>query len=74
VKGFVTLKVFDILGREVATLVHEWKDADDYRVEFDTQYPTHFPLASGIYFYRLSALDSHGKVLYIETKSMTLVR
>ena len=48
--GLVSLKVFDILGREVATLVNEVKPAGNYEVEFDGG-----ELASGIYFYRLKA-------------------
>jgi hypothetical protein len=46
--GIVTLKVFDLLGREVATLVNEEKPAGTYQVEFNAK-----GLASGIYFYTL---------------------
>ncbi len=46
----VTLKVYDIIGREVATLVNEVKEAGSYEVKFDVS-----KFASGIYFYRLSA-------------------
>ena len=48
--GHVSLKVYDILGREVATLVNEEKAAGNYKVTFDSK-----DLASGIYFYRLKA-------------------
>jgi hypothetical protein len=48
--AFVTLKVFDLLGREVATLVKEEQKADYYKVTFDAT-----RLASGVYFYRLQA-------------------
>lgn len=48
--GNVTLKVFDILGNEIATLVDEYKPAGRYEVEFDAS-----RLASGIYFYKLQA-------------------
>jgi hypothetical protein len=48
--GFVTLKVFDLLGREVATLVNEEQKADYHKVTFDAS-----RLASGVYFYRLQA-------------------
>ncbi len=47
---FVSLKVYDVLGREVTTLVNERKPAGIYRVSFDAK-----GLASGIYFYRLQA-------------------
>jgi hypothetical protein len=50
--GFVTLKVFDVLGREVVTLVDGSQDASPYSVEFDAT-----DLASGIYFYQLKVND-----------------
>ena len=46
--GFVSLKVYDILGREVKTLVNEIKTAGRYKVEFDGS-----SLSSGIYFYKI---------------------
>lgn len=60
---FVTLKVHDILGREIATLVNEEKPAGEYEVEFDGTI-----LTSGIYFYRLQA----GK--FVEVKKMILLK
>jgi hypothetical protein len=47
---FVTLKVYDLTGREVAVLVNGQKPAGSYRIEFDAG-----KLASGMYFYRLNA-------------------
>ncbi|HLG32648.1 MAG TPA: T9SS type A sorting domain-containing protein [Ignavibacteriaceae bacterium] len=60
---FVQLKVYDILGNEVATLVNEAKPPGVYEVEFNA---TAFP--SGIYFYRLIAGS------FVETKKMILLR
>jgi uncharacterized delta-60 repeat protein len=60
---FVTLKVFDLLGREVATLVNEEKPAGTYEIEFNAS-----TLASGIYFYRL---QTDG---FVGTKKMILLR
>jgi photosystem II stability/assembly factor-like uncharacterized protein len=60
---FVSLKVFDILGREVATLVNEMKNPGDYTVEWNAS-----AFASGIYFYTLQVGSS------VETKKMLLVR
>jgi CubicO group peptidase (beta-lactamase class C family) len=57
VSGFVSLKVFDVLGREVATLVNEPKAAGEYEVVFDaTNQPAGgHGITSGVYFYRLTA-------------------
>ena len=59
----VTLKVYDVLGNEIATLVNEEKQAGNYEVEFDAT-----NLTSGIYFYQLKAGN------YIETKKMVLMK
>jgi hypothetical protein len=48
--GFVTLKVYDLLGQEVATLVNQEQVAGSYRVDFNAA-----DLANGAYFYRLTA-------------------
>ena len=47
-QGFVSLKVFDILGREVRTLANGQMQAGKYNVTFDAK-----NLATGVYFYRL---------------------
>ncbi|MEJ2615823.1 MAG: T9SS type A sorting domain-containing protein [Ignavibacteriaceae bacterium] len=55
-QSFVSLKVYDILGREVATLVNEAKPAGNYVVEFNTQQTTNYKqLSSGVYIYRIRA-------------------
>jgi len=61
--GFVTLKVYDILGREVATLVNEEKPAGEYEVEFDGS-----NLPSGVYLYRLTAGE------FRDTKKLLLLK
>jgi hypothetical protein len=48
--SFVTVRVYDLLGREVATLVNEEKPAANHTVQWDA-----YPFASGVYFYRLQA-------------------
>ena len=73
VGSWQTLKIYDLLGNEVATLVDEYKPAGKYEVEWNaSKYP------SGIYFYQLlvSALQSKdGKAdNYIETKKMVLIK
>ena len=49
-QGLVTLKIYDILGREIRTLVNDVKSAGKYSVEFNA-----VELASGVYFYKLTA-------------------
>ncbi len=63
VSGFVSLRIFDVLGREVSTLVNERKSPGTYEVQFDGS-----NLPSGVYFYRLQAGSS------VETKKLTLLR
>jgi photosystem II stability/assembly factor-like uncharacterized protein len=61
--GFVTMKIYDVLGCEVTTLVNEQLKPGTYEVEFDgTNYP------SGVYFYKFITAD------YSETRKMVLVK
>ena len=59
----VIIKIFDILGNEIARLVNEEKPLGNYEVEFGAT-----TLPSGIYFYKLQA----GK--FVETKKMVLMK
>lgn len=69
-EGFVTLKVQDILGREIAVLVNEVKPAGNYNILFEAN-----SLASGIYFYTLSATTISGQASkFHQTKKMMLIR
>ncbi len=62
-RQFVSLKVYDFLGREVATLVNQDRPAGSYEVGFDGS-----NLTSGIYFYRLKSGE------FTETRKMVLLR
>ena len=71
--GLVSLKVYDILGREVATLVNEEKPAGDYEVKFSAEGGSASggdagKLASGIYIYQLRAGS------FIESKVFHLIK
>ena len=69
-RQFVSLKVYDLLGREVATLVNEEKPAGSYEVNF-----IGYGLPSGIYFYQLRVYPAGGGAgNYIETKKMILMK
>ena len=57
-REFISLKIYDLLGREVVTLVNEEKAAGIYKVEFNAQQTVNNKqLPSGVYFYRLQAGD-----------------
>jgi hypothetical protein len=66
-RQFVSLKVYDVLGKEIATLVNEEKSAGSYEVEFNPESSIRDP-ASGVYFYQLRAGD------YVETKKMLMIK
>ena len=63
IRGKQTLKVFDLIGNEIATLVNEFREAGDYEVEFDAA-----NLPSGVYLYKLEAGST------VQTKKMILIR
>lgn len=64
---FITLKVYDALGNEVATLVNEEKSSGVYQVEFNPATSIRYP-ASSVFFYRLQAGN------YSETRKMVLIK
>ncbi len=59
----VTLKLYNILGKEIAALVNEEKSAGTYEVEFRSE-----GLPSGVYFYKLKAAS------FVETKKMVIIK
>jgi len=63
VKEFVKLKIYDLLGNEIQTLVNEEKSAGNYEVNFDAA-----GLASGIYFFRIKIGD------FVKTKKLILLK
>jgi hypothetical protein len=59
----ITLKVYDVLGNEVATLIDEYRNAGFYEIEINGS-----NLSSGVYFYRIQAGD------FVDTKKMILIK
>jgi hypothetical protein len=59
----VNLKIYDVMGREVAELINETQNAGTHHYNFDAS-----ALSSGIYFYKLSAAD------FVSVKKMTLLK
>ena len=62
-ESFVTLKVYDVLGREVASLVNEVQKAGNFEADFNGS-----ELSSGVYFYRLQAGE------FVSVQKMTLMK
>jgi hypothetical protein len=63
--GFVSLRVYDILGNEITTLINEYKLPGEYQVKFNAD---KYNLTSGVYIYQLKA----GK--FVSSKKLTLVK
>ncbi len=61
--SYVTLKIYDIVGNEIATLVNEEKRAGNYKINFNAK-----ELSAGVYFYRLQTGE------FVETKKMVLIK
>lgn len=61
--GFVTLKVYDVFGKEVITLVNELKRAGEHSIDFNA-----VNLSSGVYFYKIEAGE------FVDVKKMLLIK
>lgn len=74
-ESFVTLKVYNLLGREVSRLVNRKQPAGTYEYTFNSEKLSsdRTGLPSGIYFYKLTAVNSSGKEM-IQTRKMTLIK
>ncbi|MEK7263672.1 MAG: FG-GAP-like repeat-containing protein [Bacteroidota bacterium] len=67
--AFVGLKIYNILGQEVATLLNnEFVDEGTHEIEFDAS-----SISSGVYFYRLN-VEQNGTTNFSETKKMMLIK
>jgi hypothetical protein len=67
--GHVTLKVYDVLGREVATLVDEMKESGSYTAVFNAN-----KLASGVYFARFVAQSQNGNQPFTRVTKLLLTK
>jgi len=62
-KSFVTMKIYDITGKEISVLVNDYKEAGRHEVQWDGS-----RLASGVYFYRITAQN------YSAIKRMLMIK
>ena len=67
--NWVTLRIYDLLGREVKTLVNQRKAAGNYSVQWDGTNNIGQPVASGVYLYRLKVGEQ-----FVQTRKMVLLR
>ena len=76
------LKVYDVLGNEVITLVDEYRSAGSYEVEFSAVETRHgMSLPTGVYFYQLKIgypsagfLTNHNEQNFVQTKKMIYLK
>ena len=75
-RGFVTIKIYDILGNEIETLVNEEKPAGTYEVEFTGHSDEGQNLVSGVYFYqlRISGPETSSGHTIVRTNKMLLMK
>ncbi len=69
--SFVTIKVYDVFGREIATLLNDEKKAGNYSVQLSA---IRVQLASGVYFYQIRAGASAGSASFVKTKKLLLLK
>jgi hypothetical protein len=62
-RGHVSVKIFDLLGKEISTLLDDIRDPGDHSVDWDAS-----SFASGVYFYRMQAGN------FVQTKKMVLLK
>jgi hypothetical protein len=73
---FTTLKVYDLLGNEIETLVDDYKQPGTYEITFDVGTSRYLSLPSGVYYYQLSVKDpeiNSGQTM-VQTKKMILLK
>jgi hypothetical protein len=72
-KSLVKVKVYDVLGREIAALINNIRDAGTYKIEFDANF--YKGLSSGVYFYKIEAFEPNSNSMYFfDIKKMVLVK
>ncbi|RPI59510.1 MAG: T9SS C-terminal target domain-containing protein, partial [Ignavibacteriales bacterium] len=71
VDGLITLEIYDILGRKISTLINEHRQAGSYEQVFDAS-----SLSSGVYVYKLQAIDpsSNSGRSFVQSKKLILLK
>jgi hypothetical protein len=72
-RSFVSVKVYDAIGRQIAVLINNIRDAGKHNIEFDAAF--YKGLSSGIYFYKMEAVNPDTKSLFFsDIKKMVLIK
>jgi hypothetical protein len=72
--GFVSIEIYDLLGREVYKLVNENMNPGEYSVNFSVKELFSNSLSSGLYIYRISVKDLQGNINFTDVKKMLLFK
>ena len=69
--GIVSLKIYDVLGNEIATIVNEYLSPGNYKYDWDAS-----AFSSGVYFYRLEVFDpeTNSGQGFVDTKKLILMK
>ncbi len=73
-ESYITLRIYDVLGREIATLFNGVQNQGRYLMMWDGESTYGSQTASGVYFYRLEASPTNGSTPFAATKKMVLAR
>lgn len=72
-KSLVSVKVYDVIGREISTLINNVRDAGIYKIEFDANF--YKSLSSGVYFYKMEAFEpGSSSAFFTDIKKMILIK
>jgi hypothetical protein len=66
-RGYTTLKIYDILGNEIKTLINEEQSSGKYEITFDAS-----EFSSGVYFYKLNAISNNAE--YFGVKKLMILK
>lgn len=69
--SFVTIKIYDAIGREITTLVSERQSAGFHQINFSSE---KYKLSSGVYFVRMEVFNKSNQILYSQTKKLSLIK
>jgi flagellar hook assembly protein FlgD len=74
VQANVTLRIYNTIGQEVATLFNDIANAGNFEVQWNGQNSAGMSVASGMYFYRLDASPTHGGAHFTQVNKMVFLK